>query len=131
VCPSDWNARRARGQAAAPAATGGADRHFRDEGSPPESTARTQTREGIEMEGAEVGWIAAILLGGIAGWLAERIMRSSMGLLMNILLGMVGAFIANAALGLLGVHFAGWLGYLVAGFVGACALIAVARALRR
>ena len=34
------------------------------------------------MEDAEIGWIAAIIFGGIAGWLAERFMKSDMGLLM-------------------------------------------------
>ena len=29
----------------------------------------------------EIGWIAAIVVGGIAGWLAEQFMKSSMGLL--------------------------------------------------
>ena len=37
-----------------------------------------------------VGWIAAIIIGGIAGWLAEQFMKSNMGLLMNIVLGIVG-----------------------------------------
>ena len=39
----------------------------------------------------EIGWIAAIIVGGIAGWLAELFMKSDMGLLMNIVLGIVGA----------------------------------------
>ena len=34
----------------------------------------------------EIGWIAAIIIGGIAGWLAEQFMKSDMGLLMNIVL---------------------------------------------
>ena len=37
----------------------------------------------------EIGWIAAIVVGGIAGWLAEQFMKSQMGLLMNIALGIV------------------------------------------
>ena len=48
------------------------------------------------MADAEVGWIAAIIIGGIAGWLAEQFMHSNMGLLMNIVLGIVGAAIASA-----------------------------------
>jgi uncharacterized membrane protein YeaQ/YmgE (transglycosylase-associated protein family) len=44
----------------------------------------------------EIGWIAAIVIGGIAGWLAEQFMKSDMGLLMNIMLGIVGAAIASA-----------------------------------
>ena len=43
------------------------------------------------MENAGIGWIAAIVIGGIAGWLAELFMKSNMGVLMNILLGIVGA----------------------------------------
>lgn len=83
------------------------------------------------MENAGVGWIAAIIIGGIAGWLAEQFMKSNMGVLMNIVLGMVGAIVANALLGLFGIALGGWLGYLIAGFIGACILIAVARAIRR
>jgi uncharacterized membrane protein YeaQ/YmgE (transglycosylase-associated protein family) len=51
------------------------------------------------MEGSGVGWIAAIIIGGIAGWLAEQFMKSNMGLLMNIILGIVGAILANFLLG--------------------------------
>ena len=43
------------------------------------------------MEDTQVGWIAAIIIGGLAGWLAERVMQSQMGLFMNIILGIVGA----------------------------------------
>ena len=35
------------------------------------------------MGDAGVGWIAAIIVGGIAGWLAEQFMKSNMGLIMN------------------------------------------------
>ena len=47
------------------------------------------------MEDQQIGWIAAIIIGGIAGWLAEQSMKSQMGLVMNIVLGMVGAAIAS------------------------------------
>jgi uncharacterized membrane protein YeaQ/YmgE (transglycosylase-associated protein family) len=84
------------------------------------------------MEGnPAVGWIAAIVIGAIAGWLAEQFMKSNMGLLMNIILGIVGAAIASALLGVFGISLGGWIGYLIAGFIGACILIAVARMIRR
>jgi uncharacterized membrane protein YeaQ/YmgE (transglycosylase-associated protein family) len=38
--------------------------------------------------------------------------------------------VASFIFGFLGVSFGGWLGYLVAGFVGACILIWGARAVR-
>lgn len=87
--------------------------------------------KGKTMQNPGVGWLAAIIIGGIAGWLAEMFMKSNMGVLMNIILGIVGAIVANLILSVLGISLAGWLGYLVAGFIGACILIAVARAIKR
>jgi uncharacterized membrane protein YeaQ/YmgE (transglycosylase-associated protein family) len=78
-----------------------------------------------------IGWIAAIIIGGLAGWLAEMFMKSNTGLVMNIVLGIVGAIVASALLGLVGVPLGGWIGYLIAGFIGACVLIAVGRMLKR
>src|SRR5918999_2957639 len=76
-----------------------------------------QIRRRRAMEDAGVGWIAAIIIGGVAGWLAEQFMKSNLGLLMNIVLGIVGAIVANALLGLVGVTLGGWIGYLIAGFI--------------
>ena len=82
-------------------------------------------------DNAAVGWIAAIVIGAIAGWLAEQFMKSQMGILMNILLGIVGAAAASWLFGLLGIRFGpGWLGYLIAGFIGAVILIFIVRAIR-
>src|SRR2546430_5870576 len=80
------------------------------------------------MDEQQIGWIAAIIIGGIAGWLAEQFMKSQMGLVMNIVLGIIGAAVASWMFGLLGITFGGWIGYLIAGFIGACILIAIARA---
>lgn len=80
---------------------------------------------------AGVGWIAAIIIGGIAGWLAKQFMETNTGLLLNIILGIVGAALASFLFGFLGVSFGGWLGYLIAGFIGACILIAIGRAVGR
>ncbi len=82
------------------------------------------------MHDAEVGWIAAIIIGGIAGWLAEQFMKSDMGLLTNILLGVVGAAIASAILSIFGIVLGGWIGYLILGFIGACILIWIVRMVR-
>jgi uncharacterized membrane protein YeaQ/YmgE (transglycosylase-associated protein family) len=77
-----------------------------------------------------IGWIAAIVIGGIAGWLAEQFMKSDTGLLMNIVLGIVGAAVASAIFSFFGIGLGGWIGYLIAGFIGACLLIWIVRALR-
>jgi uncharacterized membrane protein YeaQ/YmgE (transglycosylase-associated protein family) len=98
---------------------------------PAHHDGRTRScREDAAMEGAQVGWIAAIIIGGVAGWLAEMFMKSQMGLLANIVLGIVGAAIASAILSFFGINMGGWLGYLVLGFIGACLLIWIARMVR-
>ena len=79
---------------------------------------------------AGVGWIAAIIIGGLAGWIASNIMKTNTGIFLNVVLGIVGAAIASFLFGLLGIQFAGWIGYLVAGFIGACILIGIVRAVR-
>ena len=84
----------------------------------------------MELNG--VGWIAAIVIGGLAGWLAEMFMKSNMGLLMNIILGIIGAALLNFILAsLLNVGYTGWLAYLIIGFIGACNQIALGRMFRR
>ena len=44
-----------------------------------------------------MGWIIALIVGGIAGWLASLIMKrdASMGILLNIVVGCVGSIIGN------------------------------------
>src|SRR5271156_1641358 len=87
-------------------------------------------RRRLKMPEAEIGWIAAIIIGGLAGWFAEMFMKTGTGIFMNIVLGIVGAAVANFLLGLFGVALGGWLGYLVAGFIGACILIFAWRAIK-
>ena len=77
-----------------------------------------------------IGWIAAIIIGGIAGWLAEQSMKSNTGWLMNILLGMVGAAVASAIFSFFEIALGGWIGYLITGFIGACLLIWIVRAIQ-
>ena len=82
------------------------------------------------MDEKSVGWIAAIIIGGLAGWIASAFMKSDTGIFMNIVLGIIGAAVASFLFGLLGVSFGGWVGYLVAGIVGACILIWGVRSVR-
>lgn len=80
----------------------------------------------------DVGWIAAIVIGGVAGWLAGKLMDIRFGIFMNIVIGIVGALLANAIFDSAGIHVAsGWLGYLVQGFVGSCILLFLAKIVRR
>ncbi|HEY0122799.1 GlsB/YeaQ/YmgE family stress response membrane protein [Rhizobium sp. ICMP 5592] len=81
----------------------------------------------------EVGWIAAIIIGGLAGWFAEMIMKSDTGIIMNIVLGIVGALVASWLFGIVGLSlpFNALINYLITGFIGACILIFVGRLIRR
>lgn len=82
------------------------------------------------MEDAQIGWIAAIIIGGLAGWIASALMKTDTGIFLNIVLGIVGAAIASFLFGLLGISFGGWIGYLIAGIIGAAILIGIVRAVR-
>lgn len=44
-----------------------------------------------------MGWIIAIIVGGIAGWLASKVMNrdASMGIFWNVVVGCVGSVIGN------------------------------------
>lgn len=53
-----------------------------------------------------MGWIIALIVGGIAGWLASLVMKrdASMGIFWNIVVGIVGSVVGNLIAGpLLGV----------------------------
>lgn len=84
-----------------------------------------------------MGWIIALIVGGIAGWLASMVMArdASMGILMNIVVGCVGSLIGNALAGpLFGVNgsvqeFS--LTGLIIAFVGAVVLLAIVNLFQR
>ena len=44
-----------------------------------------------------MGWIIALIVGGVAGWLASMVMNrdASMGIMMNIVVGCVGSVVGN------------------------------------
>lgn len=48
-----------------------------------------------------MGWIVALIVGGVAGWLASKLMNrdASMGVLANIVVGCVGSVIGNMVIG--------------------------------
>ncbi|ESQ79140.1 GlsB/YeaQ/YmgE family stress response membrane protein [Asticcacaulis sp. YBE204] len=82
------------------------------------------------MQENQIGWLAALIVGAFAGWIAEQLMKSEQGLFMNIILGVIGAALASALFSVIGVSFGGWFGYLIAGTIGACLLIALSRMFR-
>lgn len=84
-----------------------------------------------------MGWIIAIIVGGVAGWLASMVMArdASMGIVMNIIVGIVGALLGNLLAGpLFGIDTTiqtfNLPGFLVA-LVGAIILLAIANLVQR
>lgn len=77
-----------------------------------------------------LGWIAAIIIGGLAGWIASNIMKADTGILLNVIIGIVGAVVANTLLSFLGVYTqaGSWIAQGIAGLIGAIILIWVYRA---
>jgi uncharacterized membrane protein YeaQ/YmgE (transglycosylase-associated protein family) len=74
-----------------------------------------------------MGWLAWIVLGGLAGWIAGIITknRAPMGLLPNIIIGVVGAYVGGFLMNLIGARgvtgFNPW--SLIVAVVGASALL--------
>lgn len=73
-----------------------------------------------------MGWIAWIIIGGLAGWIASKIMGTDaqQGILMNIVVGILGGLLGGWLLSLTGMGEGGGLfvTFLTA-LVGACILI--------
>ncbi len=84
-----------------------------------------------------MGWIIALIVGGVAGWLASMVMNrdASMGIFWNIVVGCVGSIVGNALAGpLLGIQStvqAFSLTGLIVAFVGAVVLLAIVNLIQR
>ena len=75
-----------------------------------------------------------LLIGLAAGWLAGQIMKGSpggYGLMGDLIVGVIGALIGGLLIGLLGFQAGGLIAKLITATIGACALIAGLRAIRR
>ncbi len=84
-----------------------------------------------------MGWIIALIVGGIAGWLASMVMNrdASMGIFWNIVVGCIGSVVGNLIAGpLLGISGSvqefSLTGLLIA-IVGAIVLLAIVNLIQR
>ncbi len=82
-----------------------------------------------------MGWLAWLIIGGVAGWLASIVMKTnrSQGTILDIIVGIVGAFIGGFLASLLGAP--GVTGFniwsLLVAFIGAVVLLGVIRMFNR
>jgi uncharacterized membrane protein YeaQ/YmgE (transglycosylase-associated protein family) len=72
-----------------------------------------------------MGFITALIIGGIVGWLASMVMKTNaqMGVVANILVGIVGSSLGFWAAGLLGVAPSGGVVRFIIAIAGAALLI--------
>lgn len=74
-----------------------------------------------------MGFIAWIIIGGLAGWIASKIMGTDkqQGLIMNIIVGVVGGLLGGFILGLFGHNPMGngWIVSLLTATFGAVVLL--------
>ena len=84
-----------------------------------------------------MGWIVAIIVGGVAGWLASMVMNrdASMGIFWNIIVGIVGALIGNVLAGALfdvqgTIQTFNLTGFIIA-LIGAIVLLAIVNLVQR
>jgi uncharacterized membrane protein YeaQ/YmgE (transglycosylase-associated protein family) len=83
-----------------------------------------------------MGWIIALIVGGVAGWLASMVMArdASMGVMWNIVAGCVGSVVGNLIANQFG--YAGSvkefsLQGLIIAFVGAVVVLAIMNLVQR
>jgi uncharacterized membrane protein YeaQ/YmgE (transglycosylase-associated protein family) len=87
------------------------------------------------MDSNVMGWLAWIIIGGVASWLASIVMKTNarQGLIMDIVVGIIGAIIGGYLFGLVGLSgVTGFnIGSLLVAFIGAVVLLGVLRLLSR
>jgi len=84
-----------------------------------------------------MGWIVAIIVGGVAGWLASMVMArdASMGIFWNIIVGIIGAILGNVLAGAVfhvqaGIDTFNLTGFIIA-IIGAIVLLAIVNLVQR
>jgi uncharacterized membrane protein YeaQ/YmgE (transglycosylase-associated protein family) len=72
-----------------------------------------------------MGFITALIIGGIVGWLASMVMKTNaqMGMIANVLVGIVGSSLGFWIAGLLGFAAAGGIARFIIAIAGAALLI--------
>jgi uncharacterized membrane protein YeaQ/YmgE (transglycosylase-associated protein family) len=80
-----------------------------------------------------MGWLAWLIVGGVAGALASAAMHSRLGIIGDIIVGIVGAFVGGFLFNIVGAP--GTTGFnlwsVFVAFIGAVVLLAIVRLLDR
>lgn len=77
------------------------------------------------------GLLISLVVGAISGWIAGQIMHMEGSWLKNMILGIVGGAVGGFILRIIGISGHGFIGNIIVSVIGACILIAVARAVAK
>jgi len=69
------------------------------------------------------GFLALIVIGGLAGWIAGKLIGARHGILTNIIVGVAGAWLGSELADLAHVAVRGHIEHFVAALVGSAALL--------
>lgn len=72
-----------------------------------------------------VGFLALIIIGGLAGWIAGMVTGARHWLFTNILIGIAGSWLGSQIADILGIVVRGSIGQFVAALVGSILIITV------
>ncbi len=82
-----------------------------------------------------MGFIAWIIIGGLAGWVASKIMKTDaqQGIILNIVVGIIGALLGGFLLGLFGMDMegAGLIASFLTALLGAVVLLFIVKAVTK
>lgn len=79
-----------------------------------------------------MGLLWTLLIGIAAGWLAGQVMKGGgYGLVGDLVLGILGSFVGSWIFLMLGIASFGLIGQLVVSTIGAVALVAIVRAIKK
>ena len=74
-----------------------------------------------------IGFIALVIIGGLAGWLASMVTHANHGLFTNILVGIAGSYVGSKIAELLAIGVNGSLMHLILAFAGSVIIITIWR----
>lgn len=72
-----------------------------------------------------IGFLALIIIGGLAGWIASMVKGVRNWLLTNILVGIAGSWLGSQLADLLGIVVQGSLGHFFAALVGSILILSI------